>query len=76
MNYALKILLLAIFLYGCAMSETVYLQNAEGELVQCGPYTNYGNIPNAVDSTRTQLRDCVGDYQRQGYERVPEPTNE
>ena len=35
--------------------------------------TNYGNIPSANVTTQNQLRDCIADYQRQGYERVPGP---
>ena len=65
------ILLTLTVIIGCATSEIVYLRNNVGDLVQCGPYTNYGNIPNSVASSRIQLRDCISDYQRQGYERVP-----
>ena len=68
--------LMLIGLAGCGTtSETVFLQNAAGQNVQCGPYTAYGNIPKANESTQQQLRDCIGDYQRQGYERVPGPSN-
>lgn len=62
---------LLVFLAGCASSETVYMQNAKGERVQCGPYRAYGNIPAANNSTFEQLRACMGDFERQGYSRSP-----
>jgi hypothetical protein len=59
---------LAITLGGCGVSETVYLRHPEtGTRIQCGPY--FG-IPR---SNHIYLRDCVGDYQQQGYVRVPAP---
>ena len=67
------IILMAVFLAGCATSETVYLKNASNQMVKCGPYTIYGIIPHANLTTQFQLRDCIADYQRQGYERVPGP---
>ena len=67
------IILMAIGLAGCATSETVYLKNVSNQTVKCGPYTNYGDIPSANVTTQNQLRDCIADYQRQGYERVPVP---
>ncbi len=67
------IILMAIGLAGCTTSEIVYLQNASSQTVRCGPYTNYGHIPSANVTTQNELRDCIADYQRQGYERVPGP---
>ena len=67
-------ILMAISLAGCATSsETVYLKNPSNQMVKCGPYTNYGNVPSANVTTQNQLRGCISDYQRQGYERVPGP---
>ena len=65
---------------GCATSGTVHLKNANGEMVQCGPLTmiwattstGYGTVSGPAMNT-AQIRDCVSDYQRQGYERIPEP---
>ncbi len=71
-----KFLLLCLFLFvaSCASSEVVHLKNhATGHVVQCGPYTKYGNIPAANETTLAELRYCVSDYQRQGYERVSKP---
>ena len=67
------IILIMVGLAGCATSEIVHLQNAVGQGVQCGPYTDYGNIPTANLTTQDKLRHCVSDYQRQGYERIPTP---
>ena len=60
-------------LAGCVTSETVYLKNVSNQMVKCGPYTNYGHIASANVTTHNQLRGCIVDYQRQGYERVPGP---
>ena len=57
---------------GCA-TETVYLRLANtGHTVKCGPY---GYIhPHYKAVAFAQERACIRDYQRQGYERVPELT--
>ena len=67
------IILMAIGLAGCATSETVYLINESGNTVQCGPFTDYGAVNLANQTTEAQLRGCISDYQRQGYERAPSP---
>lgn len=58
---------------GCVTSESVVLRNSAGMTVRCGPYTDfgYGNLPSANITTQMKVRDCVSDYQRQGYERAP-----
>lgn len=61
--------LAALALAGCASTETVMLRNPVGQTVQCGPYQgSSGAISRLV--IQQQLRDCVTDYQRQGYERA------
>lgn len=64
---------LCVVLTACTSSETVYLKDPMGAMAQCGPYSGggIGAAPAAVN--REKLRDCVGDYQRQGYERTPAP---
>jgi len=57
----------------CATSEVIYLKNANGQTVQCGPYAGYGSLPAQAAQADAKLRGCVSDYQRQGYERVPGP---
>ena len=65
---------LAFFVTACASSEVVYLKNHKtGQAVKCGPYTKYGNIPAANETTLQELRYCVNDYQSQGFVRVPKP---
>jgi hypothetical protein len=72
-----KILILgSLILSACVSSNTVYLRqvyyNAQtNEIVQCGPFTvlDYREERTILAS----LSDCVEDYQRQGYERMPEP---
>lgn len=63
--------ILVLALCSCATSETVYLKNAGGQTVKCGPYQGLGR--NADILNRAKVRDCVSDYQRAGYERVPGP---
>lgn len=59
--------LIFVMLSGCTVtSETVHLRNSGGMTVQCGPYRG-GNAPLVT----VALRNCVEDFQRQGYERLP-----
>ena len=67
------IVLMTMGLVGCATSETVHLRNADGHMVKCGPYTPSGIGPPAEMIAQAALRDCINDYQRQGYERIPAP---
>lgn len=68
---------LCFLIAGCAStSEVVYLAKG-GQRVQCGPYEEraFGVRQEMASGARMEnrLRDCVADYQRQGYERVPNP---
>jgi len=47
----------------------VRLRHPDGRLVTCEPGWRYGVIGATVG--HDQVRDCVKDYQRQGFERVP-----
>jgi hypothetical protein len=52
---------------GC--TSVVTLQHATtGKTVACGPYYMYG-LHSFMAAERE--RQCIADYQRQGYERVP-----
>ena len=55
-----------VLLVGC--SSTIKLQHPDGRRAECGSSYMYG-----IHSFAAQARDrdCVSDYQRQGYERVP-----
>lgn len=70
MNKGAFIALLA--LAGCAApTEAIYMAKGT-ERVQCGPYKEEpmarGDQTGILDA---RLRACVSDYQRQGYNRVP-----
>lgn len=65
------LIFVTLMLAGCASSETVLLRNAAGMTAQCGPYQSWGNVNFAQLQAQNQLRDCVADFQRQGYERTP-----
>ena len=52
-------ILLATLLVGCASSETVYMQNASGHGVKCGPYTLSG-VGGLQDANRTAFARCPG----------------
>ena len=56
----------ALLLIGC--SSTSKLAHPDGRRAECGGSYAYG-----IHSSASQARDrdCVQDYQRQGYERVP-----
>ena len=69
----IAIVLLAFGFVACATSEIVYMKNDAGKTVKCGPYTTAGNVNAAAMTSHQKLRDCMMDYERQGYKRVPEP---
>ena len=66
----LKVTTVLIALTGCLVTfETVYLQNPEGDVAQCGTYTDF-----AAEVRERNLRNCVTDFQRAGYDRIPVPS--
>lgn len=58
-------------LAGCAApSETIYLARG-ADRVQCGPYKEEPfAVGDQAPILEKRLRDCVSDFQRQGYQRV------
>lgn len=72
--------LAVLFLGACASGETIYMQNAAGHRVQCGPYGGGFVIAPPGDATSAardygrqdaqKMRDCTNDFQRQGYRRI------
>lgn len=66
-------LVLLAFSAGCAVqTETVHLRHQQtGQTGQCGPYGAY-ETSQTVESA-AQLRDCVADYQDQGFVVTPQP---
>ena len=66
-------LLWSVVVVGCSGSQanyqTIYLRNsATGQVVACGPYktTETGGA-----ATASVERNCIDDYQRQGFVQVP-----
>jgi hypothetical protein len=63
------VVMVGLLATGCAMAQDVKLRHPDGRAVTCEPGWRYGVIGATVG--QDQVRDCVKDYQRQGYERVP-----
>lgn len=66
----LVLIALALSMAGCAtvQTEKVTLRNAAGMTATCGPYFN-ANL--AASGAAQREGQCISDYQRQGYNRVP-----
>lgn len=66
--------LACLLLAGCESmadsTETIYMERG-AESVACGPYRGLGAT--AMAAAAASLRDCVSDFQRQGFQRVPGP---
>jgi hypothetical protein len=58
---------------GCITVDPVYLKDAEGHTVQCGPYSKLANIPMENEATEMKMRACISKLQLQGYDRVAAP---
>ncbi len=66
----LYIAILCLFAAACS-TDPVYLKHTKsGQIVQCGPFPSRGMQATAAALHESQ---CINDYQRQGYERVPSP---
>lgn len=64
-------IILVLAAAACSPQETAYMENpANGRVVVCGPYYIGGMGVQAEAE-----RGCIGDYQRQGYVRVPGPNS-
>jgi hypothetical protein len=60
---------LATTLVACAQTDPVQLKNEQtGQLVSCGPYGNFGLRATA---NAMQLNQCIEDFEKQEYVRVP-----
>ena len=67
-----RVLLAAVVSFlvvGCAGTQDVRLRHPDGRAVTCEPGWRYGIV--GATAGHSQVRDCVADYQRQGFERVP-----
>jgi hypothetical protein len=65
----LMLVVLGLLMMGCAMAQDVKLRHPDGRSVTCQPGWRYGVIGATLG--QDQVRDCVKDYQRQGFERAP-----
>lgn len=61
------VLILIVVLTGC--TSAILLRHSDGREATCGPYYYYGIF--AFTATERE-KNCVGDYQRQGFERAPQ----
>ena len=58
---------------GCATQPIKLRHPQTSAMAQCGPYTNMHPLfPGASPHWKAE-RECINDFQRQGYERVSEP---
>ncbi len=58
-----------VLVIGCSTAP-IYLKHKKiDEVVQCGPYTVTDSSDDMVAAYRETQ--CIKDYQRQGYERIP-----
>ena len=63
----LLISLLGMLMAGCT-SAVILRHPQTGQTTKCGPYSTGGPIGWQAAQREAQ---CISDYQRQGYERVP-----
>jgi hypothetical protein len=56
-------------LAACATDAVILRHSSTGRTVRCGPFPTF---PQGTAQAYQKERDCVADYQRQGYERVPQ----
>jgi len=66
----------ALALVGCATQPVILRNPKTGETTQCGPYTNMHPLFPAASPHWKAERQCIEDYQRQGFERMPVPPGE
>ena len=60
-----------LLIVACVRTKPVLLHHAESDqTATCGPYRYIGFADKELAFERE--RACIGDYQRQGYERAPE----
>ncbi len=60
--------ILVVMLCGCTSAVTLRHPQT-GQSAKCGPYYSLGGYYNAAT---LRERTCVQDFQRQGYERIPD----
>jgi hypothetical protein len=71
---AIAVALLVAFA-GCATTPIKMRNPQTGQVTQCGPYTNMHPFFPELSPHWKAERECINDYQRQGFERVPVPVD-
>ena len=64
-------LAVVVFLTGCSTTPDIVLRNSAGQTARCEGFFVASGWGRSQLLSKLQ-RECVDDYQRQGYERVPE----
>ena len=72
---ALAVTLLLV-LAGCSTTPILMRNARTGQTTQCDPYTNMHPLFPAMSPHWKAERECISDYQRQGFERVPVPAGD
>jgi uncharacterized lipoprotein YajG len=69
MSRGLVVALAALLLAGCA-APPVMLRHPDGRVAKCDQYTGQSAFFASAEAMRQSQ--CISDFQRQGFERVPE----
>ena len=72
MTRAIPLLMLGalVLTAGCATTP-ILMKHPDGRTTQCGPYTNMHPLFPGMSPHWKAERECISDYQRQGFERAP-----
>ena len=68
-DHVTSAILVAVVIAGCAVSPDIVLRDEDGHETVCEHVTGIYGV--RTHTLLTLQRQCVEDYQRQGYERVP-----
>jgi hypothetical protein len=71
MTHALRLGLSLLLLAGCSATPDIVLRNKAGQIARCEGFFVASGWGRSQLLSKMQ-RECVQDYQRAGYERVPE----
>jgi len=69
-TFPMTIFAALFLLHGCSTTPDIVLRTRDGQTARCEGFLQ-GFFINSVMGHRQQ-RDCLEDYQRAGYERLPE----
>jgi hypothetical protein len=69
----LWVVLVALLGSACATQPVTLKHPTTGQVTQCGPYTNMHPFFPGLSPHWKAERDCISDFQRQGFERMAQP---